>query len=149
MNTTPFSPDKLSALLIGLALLNGPISTAYAKTAAPTASPASEAATGTPASSQSAKLRTVTVRQISFSGLQTIKESELLKSLPIKAGEQITIPGQQIPGLLQYLWNLQYFSSIEIGQTELGGDNIGLTFRVTEFPILESIEFQGNDKYKD
>lgn len=149
MNTTPFSPDKLSALLIGLALLNGPISTAYAKTAPANAAVASAAIAGAPAPAQSAQVRTVTVRQISFSGLQTVKEAELLKSLPLKAGEQITIPGQQIPGVLQYLWNLQYFSNIEISQTELGGDNIKLNFAVTELPILESIEFKGNDKYKD
>jgi len=149
MNTTPFSPDKLSALLIGLALLNSPISAAYAKTAATNSPQRSEAVAGAPASLQSTKIRTVTIRQISFSGLQTIKESELLKSLPIKAGDQITIPGQQIPGLLQYLWNLQYFSNIEIAQTELGGENIKLNFKVAEYPILENVEFQGNKKYKD
>lgn len=149
MNTTPFAPDKLSALLIGLALLNGPISTAYAKTAPANAAVPSAATAGAPAPAQSAQVRTVTVRQISFSGLQTLKEAELLTSLPLKAGEQITIPGQQIPGVLQYLWNLQYFSNIEISQTELGGDNIKLNFAVTELPILESVEFKGNDKYKD
>ncbi|HHE08178.1 MAG TPA: outer membrane protein assembly factor BamA, partial [Chlorobaculum parvum] len=149
MNTTPFSPDKLSALLIGLALLNGPISTAYAKTVPANTAVASAVTAGAPSPAQSAQVRTVTVRQISFSGLQTVKEAELLKSLPLKAGEQVTIPGQQIPGVLQYLWNLQYFSNIEISQTELGGDNIKLNFAVTELPILESVEFKGNDKYKD
>ncbi|MBN1929409.1 MAG: outer membrane protein assembly factor BamA [Chlorobiaceae bacterium] len=145
MNTTSFSPDKLSALLIGLVLLNSPISTAFAKTAAKGPAPASE--TSVPLLSP--KIRAVTVRQISFSGLQTIQEQELLESLPIKAGDTVSIPGQQIPGVLQYLWNLQYFSNIELEQTDLGGDSIKLTFRVTEYPVLENIEFQGNTKYKD
>ncbi|MGC8773830.1 MAG: outer membrane protein assembly factor BamA [Chlorobaculum sp.] len=146
MKTTPFPPDRLSALLIVLALLNIPSSSVFAK-AKPSA-PANGSVTARPASAAIPETRTLTVREITFSGLQTIKESELLKSLPIKINDQITVPGQEIPGVLQYLWNLQYFSNIQIEQTDLGGGNIKLTFVVTEFPVLQSVEFQGNHKFK-
>ncbi len=146
MKTTPFPPDRLSALLIVLALLNIPSSSVFAK--AKPANPASGSVTARPASAALPETRTLTVREITFRGLQTVKETELLKSLPVKVNDQITIPGQEIPGVLQYLWNLQYFSNIQIEQTELGDGNIRLTFVVNEFPLLESIEFKGNHKFK-
>ncbi|RXK88681.1 outer membrane protein assembly factor BamA [Chlorobaculum sp. 24CR] len=140
MKTTPFQPDRLSALLIALALINFPSSaSAKAKATPPPASAVSAAMPQT---------RTITVKEIGFSGLRSVKESALLKSLPVKAGDRITVPGQEIPGVLQYLWNLQYFSNIQIEQTDLGDGNVRLTFVVTEFPLLESVEFQGNHKFK-
>ena len=142
MKTTPFQPERLSALLIVLALVNFPSSAASAKAKAASQAPASAASAVMP------QTRTLTVREISFRGLQTVKEAELLKSLPVKVNDQITVPGQEIPGVLQYLWNLQYFSNIQIEQTDLGGGNLKLTFVVTEFPLLESIEFKGNHKFK-
>jgi len=148
MKTTPFTPDKLSALLIVLALLNIPTSSASAKAKTKPAAPAPGTIAPLPAAPVTPAVRSLTVRELSFSGLQTIQESELLKSLPIKVNDTISIPGQEIPGVLQYLWNLQYFSNIKIDQTDLGGGNIKLTFVVTEFPLLESVEFQGNDKFK-
>ena len=142
MKTTPFQPERLSALLIVLALVNFPSSAASAKAKAASQAPASAASAVMP------QTRTLTVREISFRGLKTVREAELLKSLPVKVNDQITIPGQEIPGVLQYLWNLQYFSNIQIEQTDLGGGNLKLTFVVTEFPLLESIEFKGNHKFK-
>lgn len=142
MKTTPFQPERLSALLIVLALVNFPSSEATAKAKAASQAPAGAASAVMP------QTRTLTVREISFRGLQSVKEAELLKSLPVKINDQITIPGQEIPGVLQYLWNLQYFSNIQIEQTDLGGGNLKLTFVVTEFPLLESVEFKGNHKFK-
>ncbi|NTV68241.1 MAG: outer membrane protein assembly factor BamA, partial [Chlorobaculum sp.] len=148
MKTTPFSPDRLSALLIVLALLDFPASTAIAKAKPRPSTPATGAVTASPASEAMPESRAFTVREISFIGLQTIKEPELLKSLPIKVNDQITVPGQEIPGLLQYLWNLQYFSNIKVDQSDLGDGNIKLIFTVTEFPLLDSVEFEGNHKFK-
>lgn len=151
MNTRPLTPSNLSALLLGMILLNCPISTSYAKPAATATDTIAKTATSSvsrPDMRQPAA-HNVIVRELSFTGLQSIKEKELLKNLPIKAGDTITLPGQQIPATFQYLWNLGYFSNIEVEQTELGGDNIKLSFRVTELPVLDSIEFQSNDKFKD
>ena len=152
MKKTPFSPDRVSALLIVLVLLNSPLTDASAKTrakstAANKGTVSGPSVTAVPAATP--ETRTLTVRQISFSGLQTLKEADLLKSLPIKVDDKISIPGQEIPGTLQYLWNLQYFSNIKIDQTDLGGGAVKLTFIVNEFPILDEIKFQGNHKFKE
>jgi outer membrane protein insertion porin family len=148
MKTTPFPPDRLSALLIVLALLDFPSASVSAKEKKMPSALAKGSVLASPASSAIPETRTLTIREITFSGLKTVKEPELLKSLPIKVNDQITVPGQEIPGVLQYLWNLQYFSNIKIEQTDLGGDNIKLTFVVTEFPVLENVDFQGNHKFK-
>jgi outer membrane protein insertion porin family len=148
MKTTSFSPDKLSALLIVLALLEFPTASASAKTQAKPAKPSYGAVAKLSEAPANPEVRTVTIREIAFSGLQTIKEQELLTSLPIKVNDKISIPGQDIPGVLQYLWNLQYFSNIKVYETDLGGGNIKLTFTVTEFPILDSIGFEDNHKFK-
>ncbi|NTW51462.1 MAG: outer membrane protein assembly factor BamA [Chlorobiaceae bacterium] len=155
MKNTPLSPDRLSALLIVLVLLNSPLADASAKTRTKSDSavkePVPTASAAPSASSQplAPETRSLTIRQISFVGLQTLKEPDLLRSLPLKIDDKITIPGQEIPGAIQYLWNLQYFSNIKIDKTDIGTDGVKLTFIVTEFPVLEELKFTGNHKYKD
>ena len=158
MKNTPFSPDRFSALLIVLVLLNTPLADASAKAKAKSASavkdatpvlPAANAVPASPAAAVAPETQTLTIRQISFSGLQTLKEADLLRSLPMKIDDKITIPGQEIPGAIQYLWNLQYFSNIKIDKTDLGNGAIKLTFIVTEFPVLEELQFKGNHKFNE
>lgn len=93
-------------------------------------------------------VRTVTVRELSFKGLQSIGEQELLKSFPIKVNDTLRIPGQEIAGALQYLWNLQYFSNVSVDEADLGNNSVRLTFTVAELPLLEEISFEGNHKFK-
>ncbi|NTU58168.1 MAG: outer membrane protein assembly factor BamA [Chlorobiaceae bacterium] len=149
MKNTPFSQDRLSALLIVLVLLNIPLTDVSAATLASSAAAAEAGVTESPAAALIPETRSQTVKQISFSGLQTLNEADILRSLPIKVDDKIVIPGQEIPGALQYLWNLQYFSNIKIDKTDLGNDGIKLTFIVTEFPTLDDIQFKGNSKFKD
>ena len=87
------------------------------------------------------------VREITFSGLKSISEADILKSLPIKKADSLTIPGPELPGTLQYLWNLQYFSDIKVEKTEVGGDAITLKFIVSELPVLDEIDFEGQHKF--
>jgi outer membrane protein insertion porin family len=149
MKITPISADRVSALLIVLVLLNCPLANASAKTRAKSSPVAKGSVTAPAAASAITETQSLTVKQITFSGLQTLKEADLLKSLPIKLDDKISIPGQEIPGTMQYLWNLQYFSNIRIDRTDLGNGTVKLTFTVTEFPVLDSVKFQGNHKFKD
>ncbi len=89
-----------------------------------------------------------TISNISFSGLQTINSSELLKSLPLQTGDTVSIPGPEIPRTIEYLWKKKKFSDIEVDQN-ISGSNIDLLFSVRELPLLDSIVFEGNDKLKD
>ena len=88
-----------------------------------------------------------TVSDISFSGLQTISDNELLNSLPLKKGDTITIPGTEIPRTIEYLWKQKKFSDIQAEQT-ISGKLIDLRFIVRELPLLDRVVFEGNDKLK-
>ena len=89
-----------------------------------------------------------TVSDISFSGLQSISEDELLKSLPLKKGGSVTIPGSEIPGAIEYLWQQKKFSDIQAEQN-ISGSQIDIRFIVSELPLLDKVAFEGNDKLKD
>ena len=88
-----------------------------------------------------------TVSDISFSGLQTISDNELLNSLPLKKGDTITIPGTEIPRTIEYLWKQKKFSDIQAEQN-ISGKLIDLRFIVRELPLLDKVVFEGNDKLK-
>ena len=88
-----------------------------------------------------------TVTSISFSGLETLNEKELANSLPLKTMERITIPGTELSGSLQYLWQLHIFSDIKVEKTDLGQNNIALKFIVNELPVLDKVTFEGNKKF--
>jgi outer membrane protein insertion porin family len=96
-----------------------------------------------------ANSRSYTVTSITFSGLSTVKEAEMIRSLPIKIMDRISIPGPELPGAIQYLWNLQYFSDIKVEKTDLGNGNITLRFIVRELPVLDKVDVEGNDKFDD
>ncbi|NTV02504.1 MAG: outer membrane protein assembly factor BamA [Chlorobiaceae bacterium] len=151
MTHIPHSPArKTTGLLTLLVLLNiAPAEAASKHGAKGAPTPKSTVSTGSvPADKAPVKEeRSLNVREISFSGLKTLKAEDLLKSLPIKTGDSITIPGPELPSTLQYLWNLQYFSDIKAEKTELGGGTIALKFIVSELPVLDEIDFEGNRKF--
>lgn len=61
-----------------------------------------------------AKKELYTVTSISFSGLKSLNEEELITSMPIKVSDRIAIPGMELSGALQYLWQLRVFSDIQV-----------------------------------
>jgi len=141
---------KKTGLLVILVLLNALPAQAAAKHSAKTT--ANTKTTVSDGSAPAAKApaqdgRTLNVREITFSGLKTLTAADLLKSLPIKAADRISIPGPELPATLQYLWNLKYFSDIKVEKTELGGGAISLKFIVSELPVLDDIDFEGNRKF--
>lgn len=101
-----------------------------------------------PAKLSALKQNSFTVKKISIIGLETLGEQELTASLPVKINDRITIPGTELSGTMQYLWQLQRFSDIAVEKTDLGQGNIGLIFTVQELRILDQVTFEGNRKYK-
>jgi len=94
------------------------------------------------------KANQYTVSGISFSGLQTISENELLNSLPVRKGDTITIPGADIPRTIEYLWKQRKFSDIQANQN-ISGTTVNLQLIVKELPLLDRVVFDGNDKFDD
>ena len=103
-----------------------------------------QAATAEQTQSADANKDLYAVTAVSFTGLETLKKKEITASLPLKAGDRISIPGPELAGAMQYLWQLQLFSDISVQQTDLGQKNISLTFSVKEMPLLDKVTFEGN-----
>ena len=97
--------------------------------------------------SNTAKLDLYTIKTISFIGLESLSEQELMTSLPLKTMQRIAIPGAELSGALQYLWKLQLFSNITVEKNDLGQNNASLKFIVNELPVLDEVAFKGNKKF--
>ena len=97
--------------------------------------------------SNTAKLDLYTIKTISFIGLESLSEQELMTSLPLKTMQRIAIPGTELSGALQYLWKLQLFSNITVEKNDLGQNNASLKFIVNELPVLDEVAFKGNKKF--
>uniref|UniRef100_Q3ATD9 Outer membrane protein assembly factor BamA n=1 Tax=Chlorobium chlorochromatii (strain CaD3) TaxID=340177 RepID=Q3ATD9_CHLCH len=98
-----------------------------------------------PTSNQAEKVSVI--KAIHFSGLQSINESELLNSLPLKVEQRVALPGTELTNALNYLWKLQFFSDIRVEKEEVGKNGVTLTFHLTELPVLDTITFRGNKKF--
>ena len=133
---------KLITLVLLALALNSIANTVEAKTRPTKAG--KQSATAKQTQSTDAKKDLYAVTAISFTGLETLKEKEITASLPLKAGDRISIPGPELAGALQYLWQLQLFSDISVQQSDLGQKNISLSFSVKELPILDKVTFEGN-----
>ena len=97
--------------------------------------------------SNTAKLDLYTIKTISFIGLESLSEQELMASLPLKTMQRIAIPGAELSGALQYLWKLQLFSNITVEKNDLGQNNASLKFIVNELSVLDEVSFKGNKKF--
>ncbi|MBF0586828.1 outer membrane protein assembly factor BamA [Prosthecochloris sp. N3] len=97
-----------------------------------------------PVTSRSYRVNTVT-----FTGLQSIAENELKKSLPVQKGDMISVPGPEIPMAIDYLWSQKNFSDIRVEQTPVQDNAINLNFLVEELPVINQLVFKGNDKFDD
>ena len=133
---------KLITLVLLALALNTIANTVEAKTRPAKAKKQSAAAQQT--ESAKAIRETFLVTAISFTGLETLNEKEITASLPLKVNDRISIPGPELAGAMQYLWQLQLFSDISVQQTDTGQKNIALTFSVKELPLLDKVTFEGN-----
>jgi outer membrane protein insertion porin family len=133
---------KLIALVLVALALDAAGTPVEAKTPKALKAPASQQQKNT-----EAKKNLYTVSAISFSGLESLNPGELAASMPIKISDRIAIPGPELSGALQYLWQLQMFSDISVEKTEQAGRSVALKFIVRELPQLEAVAFEGNDKF--
>ncbi|MBM3422803.1 MAG: outer membrane protein assembly factor BamA [Chlorobi bacterium] len=133
---------KLIALVLVALALDATGTPVEAKTRNAPNAPASQQRNNAPAPQS-----LYTVTGITFSGLESLKPEELAASLPVKPLDRIAIPGPELTAAMQYLWQLQLFSDISVEKTGQAGRNVTLNFAVRELPLLESVSFEGNDKF--
>jgi outer membrane protein insertion porin family len=86
---------------------------------------------------------------VSVSGLVTIEEKDVLSRFPIEAGKEITLPGTEIADAVKRLWKQKLFSDIKVEIERRTFDGIFLLIKVSEYPVLTGVTFEGNKEYDE
>ncbi|MCB0642344.1 MAG: outer membrane protein assembly factor BamA [Phaeodactylibacter sp.] len=83
---------------------------------------------------------------ITITGATYSDENALKAIAGFRVGDQIRIPGGDIPRAMKALWNLRLFTDIQILQEKSIGDVIFLEIRVEERPRLTTHSYRGVKK---
>ena len=83
---------------------------------------------------------------ISFSGNSTLESNNILSLINLNVGDNIFVPGEEIPNAIQTLWEQKLFSDIQIFQTKIEGNIIFLEIYLNQLPKLEKFQFKGIKK---
>ena len=84
---------------------------------------------------------------IAVTGLQSYNEQTVKTYTGLRIGQEITIPGEEISGVLKKLWGLGLFSKLEFYHA-VEGDKVLLELRIKERPTLSKVTFYGVKKRK-
>ncbi len=83
---------------------------------------------------------------INFSGNSTLENNTILSLINLQVGDNIFIPGEEIPNAIKTLWKQKLFSDIQIFQTKKEGNIIFLEIHLEQLPKLEKFQFKGLKK---
>jgi len=83
---------------------------------------------------------------ISFSGNSNLDSNTILSLIDINVGDNIFVPGEEIPTAIKNLWKQNMFSDIQIFQTKTEGNIIFLEIYLDQLPKLEKFQFKGLKK---
>ncbi|OWY24161.1 hypothetical protein B6N25_02875 [Sphingobacteriales bacterium TSM_CSS] len=83
---------------------------------------------------------------ITVSGTKFVDEGVLLSYTGLNIGDQISIPGDDIPNAIKALWKQGLFSDVKIWATRIINDVIFLDIKLTERPRLSKYNFKGVKK---
>ena len=83
---------------------------------------------------------------ISFSGNSNLDSKSILSLIDLNVGDNIFVPGEEIPTAIKNLWKQNMFSDIQIFQTKTEGNIIFLEIYLDQLPKLEKFQFKGLKK---
>ena len=83
---------------------------------------------------------------ISFSGNSNLDSNTILSLIDSNVGDNIFVPGEEIPTAIKNLWKQNMFSDIQIFQTKTEGNIIFLEIYLDQLPKLEKFQFKGLKK---
>ena len=83
---------------------------------------------------------------ISFSGNSNLDSNTILSLIDLNVGDNIFVPGEEIPTAIKNLWKQNMFSDIQIFQTKKEGNIIFLEIYLDQLPKLEKFQFKGLKK---
>lgn len=87
---------------------------------------------------------TYTIGGIDVEGCQYTSKNSVIIHSGLGLGQEITIPGTEIPKAVKSLWDQKVFSDITISADNVVEDKIFLLIKVTERPRISSFSFKGD-----
>ncbi|RKN79587.1 BamA/OMP85 family outer membrane protein [Ulvibacterium marinum] len=85
---------------------------------------------------------------LEVTGLQSYNEQTVKTYTGLRVGQPITVPGEQISGVIKKLWGLELFSDIDFYITKVEGDEVFLELNIIERPTLSKVTINGIKKRK-
>ena len=83
---------------------------------------------------------------IGVSGLKTYNAQTVISFSGLRKGQEISLPGDEISGVLNKLWGLELFSDISFFVTKVEGRKIAVEIEIEELPTLSDVKINGIKK---
>jgi len=80
---------------------------------------------------------------IEVTGLQSYNEQTVKTYTGLRVGQPITVPGDEISGIINKLWGLELFKNIDFYITNIEDDKVFLELNIIERPTLSDIKING------
>jgi len=85
---------------------------------------------------------------IEVTGLQSYNEQTVKTYTGLRVGQPITLPGEQISAIINKLWGLELFTSIDFFITDIQENKVFLELNIKERPTLSDVSVYGIKKRK-
>lgn len=89
-----------------------------------------------------------TLGDITVSGKYNYNPQTVITFTGLNKGQKIAVPGEEISDALKKLWNLNFFTDINIYETSVVNDTINLELTLNELPRLDNVRINGYKKAK-
>lgn len=86
---------------------------------------------------------------ITVEGNKSTDANTIIGSSGLKVDSEIEIPGDQTLNAIKQLWALNIFSDVQIIIDKQVQQGVFLKIKVTEFPRIDKLVFEGNDEISD
>lgn len=83
---------------------------------------------------------------ITVSGVKYVNPYVLMQATGLNIGDKITIPSEDTRKAIQKLWDMKFFSDVQIRITGVQENRVFLDFYLQEMPILSRFSFSGVNK---
>jgi outer membrane protein insertion porin family len=84
-----------------------------------------------------------TIADIQMTGLRVLDKNALISLTGLKVGDKIKIPGDQASNAIRKLWSYGLIGDATLVIDKIEGENIYLTFQLSERPRLTGFTFEG------
>ncbi len=90
--------------------------------------------------------KTYEIGGVTVTGAETRDRNAIKTITGLRAGKNVTIPGDQIPKAIKSLWRLRLFEDVQILQDSIVGDLIFLEILLKERPLYSKHSYKGVKK---